>query len=319
MNRIDRLTAILVHLQSKRVVTAQEIADRFEISLRTVYRDVRALEEAGVPIGAETGKGYFIMEGYHLPPVMFTQEEANALVLGSKLIESKADESIKKYFREAMLKIKSVLKTREKDNLEHLEMQIEVTASPSVEEGRFPNNFLADIQKALVERVLLRFDYYASYSGANTSRDVEPLGLVFYGNRWHLLGYCRLRQAYRDFRTDRIVKLQKLDEAYDLSSRMPFKEFLEEVIRGTELEEAVLSFDKITARYISEQKYYQGFFSEEEGDDRVVMHFYVPSIDYFAHWVVMLADGVQVVSPSKLSEKVVQLVKRLQHHYLGGN
>jgi predicted DNA-binding transcriptional regulator YafY len=87
MNRIDRLTAILVQLQSKKVVKAHEIADRFEISLRTVYRDVRALEEAGIPIGAEAGKGYFILDGYHLPPVMFSQQEANALVLGSKLIE----------------------------------------------------------------------------------------------------------------------------------------------------------------------------------------------------------------------------------------
>src|SRR5690606_12965441 len=105
MNRIDRLTAILVQLQSKKVVTAQEIANRFEISLRTVYRDVRALEDAGVPIGAEAGKGYFIMEGYHLPPVMFTQQEANALVLGAKLIEGQTDVSIKKNFTEAMLKI----------------------------------------------------------------------------------------------------------------------------------------------------------------------------------------------------------------------
>ena len=319
MNRIDRLTAILVQLQSKRVVTAREIADRFEISLRTVYRDVRALEEAGIPIGAEAGKGYFIMEGYHLPPVLFTQEEANALVLGAKLIEHKTDESIKKYFRDAMLKIKSVLKVREKDNLEHLEGQIEVATSPSVEAQRFPNNFLADIQKALVERCVLRFDYYASYSGVSTSRDVEPLGLIFYGNRWHLLGYCRLRMDYRDFRVDRIVRLQPLDQRYEPSSRKPFREFLDEVIRGTELEEAVLSFDRMTARYISEQKYYQGFLDEKEEGDRVVMRFYVPGMDYFARWVMMMTDGVQVISPVRLSEMVAGHVNVLRRLYEGGD
>ena len=90
MNRIDRLTAILIQLQTKKVVKAQEIADRFNISLRTVYRDIRALEEAGVHIGAEAGIGYFL-ENYHLPPVMFTTEEASALMLGAKLIEKMSD------------------------------------------------------------------------------------------------------------------------------------------------------------------------------------------------------------------------------------
>ena len=87
MNRIDRLTAMLVHLQSKKVVKAEEMANRFEISLRTVYRDVKALMEAGVPIGSEAGKGYFIVDGYHLPPVMFTQDEASSMLLAGKFVE----------------------------------------------------------------------------------------------------------------------------------------------------------------------------------------------------------------------------------------
>ena len=95
MNRIDRLHAILTHLQSKRLVTAQEIADRFNISLRTVYRDVKALDESGVPVIGEAGTGYTIMEGYRLPPVMFSREEASALLLGSKLAERFADEALK--------------------------------------------------------------------------------------------------------------------------------------------------------------------------------------------------------------------------------
>lgn len=87
MNRIDRLSAILIQLQSKKIVRAQEIADRFEISLRTVYRDIRALEEAGVPIGAEAGIGYFLMEGYNLPPVRFSKEEAGSILMATKLAE----------------------------------------------------------------------------------------------------------------------------------------------------------------------------------------------------------------------------------------
>src|ERR1051326_614442 len=104
MNRIDRLTAILIHLQTKRVVKAEEISDRFEISLRTVYRDVKALMEAGVPIGSEAGKGYFIVDGYHLPPVMFNQEEASSMLVAGKLVEKLTDQSIRKAFESALLK-----------------------------------------------------------------------------------------------------------------------------------------------------------------------------------------------------------------------
>lgn len=190
MNRIDRLTAMLIQLQSKKLITAQEIADHFEISLRTVHRDVRALEEAGVPIGAEAGKGYFIMEGYHLPPVMFSEEEANALVLGSKLIEGQTDKSIKAHFSNAMLKIKSMLKTAQKEGLEKLEEQIRVSHPPIQIDDQFPNNFMATIQKALVEQKLLQFKYYSNYNGNMSERQVEPMGLVYYGNSWHLLAYC---------------------------------------------------------------------------------------------------------------------------------
>src|ERR1700704_2719720 len=116
MNRIDRLHAILTHLQSKKLVTAQEMADRFNISLRTVYRDVKALDESGVPVIGEAGSGYTIMEGYRLPPVMFTQEEASALLLGGKMAEHRTDASLKKHLDTAMFKIKAVLRSGDKEH-----------------------------------------------------------------------------------------------------------------------------------------------------------------------------------------------------------
>ena len=92
MNRFDRITAILIQLQSKKVVRAQDLADRFDISLRTVYRDIRTLEEAGVPLYGEAGVGYSIVDGYRLPPVMFTQEEAMAFITAEKLMEKFTDQ-----------------------------------------------------------------------------------------------------------------------------------------------------------------------------------------------------------------------------------
>lgn len=315
MNRIDRLTAILIQLQSKKVVTAQEVADRFDISLRTVYRDIRALEDAGIPIGAEAGKGYFIMEGYHLPPVMFTQQEANALVLGAKLIEGQTDVSIKRNFTEAMLKIKSVLKNSEKDEIEKLESQIVVRHLPQVEKEGFPNNFLTTIQQALIDRSVLRFRYYSSFSGDFTTRDIEPIGLVFYAGRWHLLAYCRLRQAPRDFRVDRLVKLEKLDETYGIDHQPSFGEFLEEIAHSTDLQEVEISIDKTVARYISEEKYSQGFVSEEVGETHIKMKFLTPSLNYTSRWLLTLSDAVQIISPPKLTDMVRERIEELRKCY----
>src|SRR5690349_10664094 len=118
MNRIDRVSAILIQLQSKKIVKAQHIATRFNVSLRTVYRDIKSLEEAGIPLAGEAGVGYSLMDGYRLPPVMFTREEAIAFLTAEKLVEKLTDETNGKNYKSAMYKIRAVLRSAEKDLLE---------------------------------------------------------------------------------------------------------------------------------------------------------------------------------------------------------
>ena len=316
MNRIDRLTAILIQLQSKRLITAQEVAERFDISIRTVYRDIRALEEAGVPIGAEAGKGYFIMEGYHLPPVMFTREEASAMLLGSKILEKQSDQTIKENFDNALLKIKAVLKFQEKDHLENLEDHIAVLSIPKMGNTDFSNNFLSEIQNAIVNRETLKFDYFSNYSGQLTPREAEPSGLCHYGDHWHLIAYCRMRNDFRDFRIDRISKLQRKNEHFTKDRKADFQNFVKKMILGSPLEEAKLLFDKAVVRYIGQQKYYHGFVEEREQEDGVEMTFMTPDLKYFARWVLMFGSAVSVVSPEALNERIVSFVEELQQHYL---
>src|SRR4051812_19946900 len=131
MNRIDRLSAILIQLQSRSLVKAQQLADKFSISLRTVYRDVHALQEAGVPVIGEAGTGYSLMEGYKLPPVMFNQDEATALLTAAKLMQSKTDAASIKNYTTALDKIKAVLRHSEKDHLEEIDAHIAVVQHPA--------------------------------------------------------------------------------------------------------------------------------------------------------------------------------------------
>lgn len=316
MNRIDRLTAIMVQLQSKRVVTAREIADRFDISIRTVYRDIRALEKGGVPIGAEAGRGYFIMEGYYLPPVTFTTEEAGAMLLGGKLIEKHSDESVKMYFNEALLKVKAVLRFKGKDQLESLEDHIRVLGVTKPVTTNFPNNFLSDIQIAIVQKSLLQFEYFSQSKSEFTQRIVEPSGLCYYGGHWHFIAYCRMREDFRDFRVDRISKLLATGEKFAKDRKDDFQNFIQKVILGSSLEEVKLSIDQNTARYVIEQKYLYGFVGQEEQDDRILMTFMTPSVNYFARWLLMYGSTINIISPQRLKDKIVELVKELNEHHL---
>src|ERR1700710_276817 len=155
MNRIDRISAILIQLQSRRVVKAGDIAERFNISLRTVYRDIRTLEEAGIPLIGEAGVGYSIMDGYRLPPVMFTKEEATAFLTAEKLVEKLTDNATKKNYGTAMLKVKAVLRLSEKDYLEDMEQHIEVIENQYVPKRTNDTIHLQQVLQSIAQKNVL--------------------------------------------------------------------------------------------------------------------------------------------------------------------
>jgi predicted DNA-binding transcriptional regulator YafY len=317
MNRIDRLTAILIQLQTKRWITAGEIARRFEISQRTVYRDIRALEEAGIPIGAETGKGYFIVDGYHLPPVMFTREEAGAMLIAEKLVGKFTDDSVSKSFMAAADKIKSILPTEAKELLAAMNSRVEVLFANAHTGGEFPNNFLSTVQKALQENKCLELDYLAGYNQRKTcGRKVDPLGLIFYSNAWHLIGYCSLRKEMRDFRIDRIINLKIIDEPARVKKEGELKNYFREYWKNEELYEVKVWFRKSIAGTVISSKYYFGYIDEFPDGEGVVMSFAVNDYDYIARWLITFGDQIRIVFPEKLKEILVSIVKGLVGIYL---
>lgn len=228
MNRLTRITAILIQLQSKKIVTAKEIAERFEVSLRTVYRDIKTLEEAGVPIGSENGVGYFIVDGYSLPPIMITEEEANALLIAEKFISNQRDSSLIKDFTSLLIKIKSVLRDTEKENLSKLEDRI----IPSYFKKTIDSGWLSMIQKAIGNTQVLEIKYHSIYKDEKTTRKIEPLGIYFTeNNAWVVIAYCRLRKELREFRLDRITEAKTttipIDYQEDFTLKGYFSKYLE--------------------------------------------------------------------------------------------
>ncbi|MBI3135088.1 MAG: YafY family transcriptional regulator [Bacteroidetes bacterium] len=311
MNRIERISAILIQLQSKKIVTAKEIADRFEISLRTVYRDIRALEETGVPISAEAGIGYSIVDGYKLPPVQFTIPEATAFLTAEKLIEKLTDTGIEREYKSALFKIKSILRATEKNYLETIENNIEVLQNQFLPDSSGKVAFLQQLIDAISSAIILEMAYFAQHSEELTTRQVEPVGVFFSSGRWHLIAYCRLRNDYRNFRLDRIRSLKRTPDNFQ-KNHPSLKSFLQKTKQQEALIEIILEIDNKVVRYLGEQKYYNGFVSEKKGKTTTQMTFLTASVEGMARWYLMIGDSAVIISPPELKARVKVLHNELK-------
>ncbi len=209
--RLSRLTAILTQLQTKRLLTAPELAKRFSVSVRTIYRDMKALEQANIPILTEDGKGYSLMEGYRISPIMFTESEANALITAEQLVLKNKDASFVKEYMAAISKIKAVLHYDTKDKANLL---ADRTIFRNNSEQLRSSNFLSQLQLALTNYKLSKLRYHAAEKDEITQRIVEPFALYHTQENWILIAFCRLRKEYRAFRLDRIQHLEILEEQF---------------------------------------------------------------------------------------------------------
>lgn len=221
--RLSRLVAILTQLQTKRLLTAAELAARFSLSNRTIYRDIKALEQAGVPILTEEGKGYSLMEGYRIAPVMFTESEANALITAEQLILKNKDASLVKEYAEAINKIKSVLRNNTKDKADLLSKRIVFRNN---QDNDRTSNYLSVLQLALTNFDLVNIKYHSPDTNKTTERIIEPFAIYSTQDNWLLIAFCRLRKDFRAFRLDRIQNLNILTDKFE-PHKMTLQEYFE--------------------------------------------------------------------------------------------
>ncbi|MCJ8337396.1 MAG: YafY family transcriptional regulator [Pseudomonadales bacterium] len=328
MNRFDRVTSILLLLQTRSVVTAGFLAEHFSVSERTIYRDIRTLENAGVPIGSEAGVGYFLDKGYHLPPVSFTLDEAASLLIGEKLLVSSLDPASLQDYKHLLNKVRAVLDVADKDYLNSLDADIEVLyeGQAFVIDGESnlsgighdllsSDLWLGECRSALVRRQVVEVDYCGPTSQQATSRHIEPIGLFYYSLHWHLIAWCCLREGYRDFRLDRILKFQPQPQQFTRRSRATLQQYLARQQSQNELLEVELLFRPEAAGFVGEQRYTFGFVSEENTAEGVKMRFLTAVPHYMARWLLQFTDGVSVLKGDGLTCAMRNLSEELSAHW----
>lgn len=207
MRRADRLFQIVQLLRGRRVVTAAELAEELEVSPRTIYRDIRDLIASGVSIEGEAGLGYLLPRGFDLPPLMFDEDEIEALVLGARMVETWGDPALAKRARSVLSKVENVLPERLKPRLEDVALFAPTGISPEHAAKLEP------LRRGANEKRKVRFDYI-DRSGQPSARTVRPVCLTFWGKTWLATAWCELRLDFRSFRPDRMGAVELLDETF---------------------------------------------------------------------------------------------------------
>lgn len=223
MRRANRLFDIVEYLRrAKRVVTAQELAARLEVSVRTVYRDIADLQASRVPVEGEAGLGYMMRSGYELPPLMFTEDEIEALVFGARMVRAWGDAAFTGAADAAVSKIRAVLP----DRLGRIAETTRLTVAPGrTKPGDSYSTHLTPVRRAIRERRKLAVDYEA-LTGERTKRNLRPLGLAFFGPYWMLAAWCELRGDFRTFRIERIRTLKVTEETFRDERGKTMEDFL---------------------------------------------------------------------------------------------
>jgi predicted DNA-binding transcriptional regulator YafY len=190
-------------LQSRKYISSDYISEKFGISVRTVYRDLKALTEIGIPVSFEINKGYFVVQGYFLSPVSFTDDEANALIFMETIAKRFGDKSIQDNYESALNKIKATLKDFQKEKVEDLSSKTHILSYPSPPKDF---KFLSEILKSITNKAILKIDYQDNKKNIST-REVEPIAIKYYSLDWHMIAWCWKRNNYRDFKASHILQL----------------------------------------------------------------------------------------------------------------
>jgi predicted DNA-binding transcriptional regulator YafY len=316
MNRTDRLFALVLELQSRKTTRSEDLATTFGTSRRTIYRDIQALSQSGVPVVSLPGQGYSIVEGYFLPPLSFTSEEATMLLLGADFVAQNFDSQYRASAQSAMAKIKAALSDPLREEVAEMQRGIRFIAG-DYEINHSKNEILALLRRAVITRRRARFLYHTRFPergrNAKNLREVDPYGLAHAYGVWYLVAHCHLRRDTRVFRLDRISQLEILDEAFERP-----KDFRMQSHREDEDRPMVVRalFDKEVAPWVRESpSYYVTEMEEARGGLMVTLK--ARREDDVLHWLMSWGSHVRVVEPESLWRLMAEEAEKIIRNHRG--
>lgn len=325
MNRTDRLLAIILELQGKGWQRAGDLAETFETSKRTIYRDIQALGEAGVPIVSIPGRGYSLMKGYFLPPLSFTTDEATMLLLGSDLVAQSFDAQYRAAALAASRKIEGVLPEKLRDEVRYLPDSIRFVTTDAMQQPGETEKLL-QLRRAILQRSTIRFRYFTRHPSSTaeaegnqevptqTTREADPYGLVHFLNAWHVIAYCHLRQGIRTFRLDRIDDLVLLPKTFQRPADFKMGESKSGQCRSI-LVRAL--FDKEVARWVRESRSYY-IISEEETPGGLLVTLKPHQESEVLQWLLSWGSHVRVLEPETLRRRIAEEAQGMPRNHREG-
>lgn len=310
MNSAERRLKLLLLLQSNRKLTVNDIADNFGISRRTVFRDMRSLQEMEVPVTHEQDAGYGLMKGYNVPPLMFTPKQMAIIMVGLSFVKTQVDETMIEDAREVEMKIQSVVPAHLKNFINELESKaiVDPYYKPDVTPMRGGNWFV--ICNAMTEKNTIRFSYFDKKKIKSKDRVVDPYLLVHYGDHWNVLGFDHVRKDIRNFILDRMSDVLIQNETFvpqeirpeDLIYRLGEKTFSADLLINRDSLNVIKS--KLPALITEENDY---------DENQVRIRFRFDNLDFLNRWLLQFPDDVKILGPKKL----IKRRKTLLHRMLG--
>ncbi len=317
INKTERLFALVLLLQNRPNMTSRDLSEHFNVSRRTIFRDLRTLGESGVPLTyAETG-GYEILEGYQLPPLMFSAREAATLLVGTGFTKLQPDASLRTDADAVAMKIRNVLPEPVRDYIDRLQERTVLAPFNEVrdrgatgdEEGLW-----FELSEALARQRKVKMTYYVASRDEETVREVDPLGLVYYSDHWNLIAYDHLRDDIRNFRLDQIRKLRTRFDRFELPDGFDLKEHLRERGTSTENVRMQVRFKNRAWRWARTQVP-ADIEQELPQDGWTEVTFEFENVAYVAKWLLRYGTDVEVVSPDELRDEVVRQARAVTEMY----
>lgn len=317
LNKTERLFALVLLLQNRPSMTSRDLAEHFGVSRRTIFRDLRTLSESGVPLTYADSGGYEILEGYQLPPLMFTAREAATLLMGTALTKLQPDASLRTDADEVALKIRAVLPDPLRDYIDRLQEFTIIgpyTTPAAVDDGHDSEGRWYELSEAAARNQAVWMEYYVASRDELTKRKVFPLGLVYYSDSWNLVAYDQLRKDYRNFRLDRIHSMRVMTETFERPADFELEAYIREKTQREDAHRIRLRFTprgyRIARRAIPAEVQ-----ERVESDEAVEVVFYFENLSYLADWLPRYGTEVEALEPEALKEKLRRRADRLVAHY----